>query len=101
MVLDLTPCSFWRQATDQTFAAKLRQNLVKNPHFGYDKKSPTGDFLVDHYAGDVVYNCTKFLDEVRCRSGSAALIVLTAIYSTQAATRSFSRNRVRPPILRK
>ena len=52
------------QATDHTFAAKLRQNLIKNPHFGFDKKSE-GNFTVDHYAGDVIYTCTKFLDKNR------------------------------------
>ena len=54
------------QATDMTFAAKLRANLAgKNKHFDYDKKSVTGDFIIDHYAGDVQYTCTKFLDKNR------------------------------------
>jgi hypothetical protein len=49
-----------------TFAAKLRANLAgKNKHFDFDKKSVTGDFIVDHYAGDVQYTCTKFLDKNR------------------------------------
>ena len=49
-----------------TFAAKLRANLAgKNKHFDYDKKSVTGDFIIDHYAGDVQYTCTKFLDKNR------------------------------------
>lgn len=38
---------------------------MKNPHFGYDKRSTGGDFLIDHFAGDVVYSCTKFLDKNR------------------------------------
>jgi len=53
------------KATDSTFAAKLRQNLAKNPHFGYDKRSTSTDFLVDHFAGDVVYSCNNFLDKNR------------------------------------
>ena len=38
---------------------------MKNPHFGYDKRSTGGDFLIDHFAGDVVYSCHRFLDKNR------------------------------------
>lgn len=53
------------KATDSTFAAKMRQNLTQNPHFGYDKRSMSTDFTVDHFAGDVVYSCNNFLDKNR------------------------------------
>ena len=49
-----------------TFAAKLRANLDgRNKHFTPDKKSVTGDFSIEHYAGPVPYRCTKFLDKNR------------------------------------
>ena len=49
-----------------TFAAKLRANLEgRNKHFTPDKKSVTGDFSIEHYAGPVPYRCTKFLDKNR------------------------------------
>lgn len=71
------------QATDSTFAAKLRQNLAKNPHFGYDKRSNSTDFLVDHFAGDVVYSCSNFLDKNRdtLSSGAPAQLHVTGLHT--------------------
>jgi myosin heavy subunit len=46
---------------------------MKNPHFGYDKRSTGGDFLIDHFAGDVVYSCHKFLDKNRDTLSPGAL----------------------------
>jgi hypothetical protein len=81
-----------QQATDSTFSAKLRSNLMKNPHFGYDKRSTGGDFLIDHFAGDVVYSCTKFLDKNRDTlspgaASTAAAAVLLRLLETAALLR--------------
>ncbi|KAK9810086.1 hypothetical protein WJX72_004563 [[Myrmecia] bisecta] len=51
------------KATDSTFSAKLRENLTSNKRFSYNPKVPTDDFAVEHYAGEVVYSCHKFLDK--------------------------------------
>jgi myosin heavy subunit len=51
---------------------------MKNPHFGYDKRSTGGDFLIDHFAGDVVYSCRKFLDKNRDTLSPGALALLRA-----------------------
>lgn len=54
---------------------------MKNPHFGYDKRSTGGDFLIDHFAGDVVYSCHKFLDKNRDTLSPGVLNLSTCLAS--------------------
>ena len=51
------------QGSDSSFATKLRQRQGSHPRFSYNPKVPTDDFTLHHYAGPVVYSCTKFLDK--------------------------------------
>ena len=53
------------QSTDSTFGEKLRQQLKDQACFGFDPRIPSLDFIVHHYAGDVLYSCDKFLDKNR------------------------------------
>jgi myosin heavy subunit len=53
------------QATDLTFANKLRATLSSKSHFGFERRSHAAEFIIGHYAGDVTYNCNKFLDKNR------------------------------------
>lgn len=55
----------WVQSTDSTFGEKLRQQLKEHGCFGFDPRIPSLDFIVRHYAGDVLYSCDKFLDKNR------------------------------------
>lgn len=53
------------QATDSTFCAKLRESLSRNRRFSWNTRIPKDEFMIDHYAGRVAYNCLKFLDKNR------------------------------------
>lgn len=53
------------QASDSTFCAKLRESLSKNRRFSWNTRTPKDEFVVEHYAGRVAYNCLKFLDKNR------------------------------------
>ena len=55
-------CAF-PKATDGTFAGKLASE-VKNPRFVPDKRNQMS-FAVSHYAGEVTYNATGWLDKNR------------------------------------
>ena len=55
-------CAF-PKATDGTFAGKLASE-VKNPRFAPDKRDQMS-FAVSHYAGEVTYNATGWLDKNR------------------------------------
>jgi myosin heavy subunit len=58
-------CDLCAQSTDLTFGDKLRQQLKDHACFGFDPRIPSLDFIVHHYAGDVLYSCDKFLDKNR------------------------------------
>ena len=66
-------CAVGMQATDSTFGAKLRENLHSNGRFRFDPKKPNDDFVVEHYAGPVIYSCTKFLDKNKDTLSTGAL----------------------------
>ncbi|PRW61206.1 myosin-1-like isoform X1 [Chlorella sorokiniana] len=53
------------KGSDSTFAAKLQQQQAAHPRFSYNTRAPGDDFTIQHYAGPVVYSCTKFLDKNR------------------------------------
>merc|ERR1711994_8727 len=61
--------SLFPKATDQTFAAKLHENLLDKPlgEHNFRKPSPKPDpgahFAVVHYAATVSYNLTKWLEK--------------------------------------
>merc|ERR1712045_128229 len=58
--------SLFPKATDQTFAAKLHENLLgKCPNFqkACPKPDPNAHFAVVHYAATVSYNLTGWLDK--------------------------------------
>ena len=68
-----------------TFAAKLRANLDgRNKHFTPDKKSVTGDFSIEHYAGPVPYRCAKFLDKNRDSLSTGELQQSHGVMSTSS-----------------
>ena len=48
-------------ATDMTYLEKMREKLPKHPHLLIRKDSK--EFVVKHYAGDVVYGVTGFLEK--------------------------------------
>ncbi|KAL6975368.1 hypothetical protein U1Q18_024163 [Sarracenia purpurea var. burkii] len=50
------------KATDLTFANKLKQHLIGNPHF---KGERGGAFSIRHYAGEVMYDTSGFLEKNR------------------------------------
>ncbi|XP_020095409.1 myosin-1 [Ananas comosus] len=54
--------STFPKATDLTFAKKLKQHLSGNPCF---KGESNGAFRVSHYAGEVIYNTSGFLEKNR------------------------------------
>ena len=64
------------QSTDTTFGDKLRQQLKGHACFGFDARIPSLDFIVRHYAGDVLYSCDKFLDKNRDSLSPGALNTL-------------------------
>ena len=51
------------QSTDATFGEKLRRQLRAHANFGFTPHDL--DFMVRHYAGDVTYQVSKFLDKNR------------------------------------
>jgi myosin heavy subunit len=51
-------------ATDDTLINKMHQNLVKHPNYQAPKREKT-KFLVNHYAGEVSYEITGFLEKNR------------------------------------
>merc|ERR1712073_82839 len=61
--------SLFPKATDQSFAAKLHENLLDKPlgQFNFKKPSPKPDpgahFAVVHYAATVSYNLTNWLEK--------------------------------------
>ncbi|KAG1663736.1 hypothetical protein FOA52_006105 [Chlamydomonas sp. UWO 241] len=59
-VLD-AQCKF-PKATDSTLAYKLRETLSEHAHFGFNPRKPD-DFAILHYAGEVQYSCSGFLDK--------------------------------------
>ncbi|KAJ4731501.1 Myosin-related family protein [Rhynchospora pubera] len=54
--------STFPNATDLTFATKLKQHLDSNPCFKGERGKA---FTVSHYAGEVMYNTTGFLEKNR------------------------------------
>merc|ERR1711963_369525 len=71
--MDLWPCIFmfeeeslFPKATDQTFAAKLHENLLgkcENFQRANPKPDPNAHFAVIHYAATVSYNLTGWLEK--------------------------------------
>ena len=55
--------SIMPQATDETLLAKMAKELAFHKHFATDMR--TGTFTLRHYAGDVVYSPSGFLDKNR------------------------------------
>lgn len=53
--------------TDATFLADLDKAFMKNPHYASfecnDKSCPRDSFVVKHYAGDVTYASSGFMDK--------------------------------------
>ena len=55
-------CNFPR-STDQSFSDTIRER-VRTPRFAF-KPGSHKEFLIQHYAGPVTYDCTGFLDKNR------------------------------------
>eukprot|EP01133_Synstelium_polycarpum_P014572 gene14572-17226_t len=56
------------KSTDQSFLQQLQKTFEKNPHFQTyqstrDRSIPDNCFRLKHYAGDVTYDVTAFLDK--------------------------------------
>ncbi|KAK3040310.1 hypothetical protein RJ639_028225 [Escallonia herrerae] len=66
------------KATDMTFASKLRQHLNANPCF---KGERGGAFSVCHYAGEVLYETSGFLEKNRDPLHSNTLQLLSSCSS--------------------
>lgn len=55
-------CNF-PKSTDQSFSDTLRER-IRTARFRY-RPGPHKDFVIEHYAGPVTYDCTGFLDKNR------------------------------------
>jgi myosin V len=71
-------CNFPR-STDNSFCNTIRER-VKSARFSY-KPGPHIDFIIEHYAGPVTYDCAGFLDKNRDTVSVDIVSALTATSS--------------------
>lgn len=72
-------CNFPR-STDESFCNTIRER-VKSERFGY-KPGPHIDFIIDHYAGPVTYDCSGFLDKNR---DTVSVDIVSALAATSSS----------------
>ena len=72
-------CNF-PKSTDQSFSDTIRERIRTN-RFAY-KPGPHKDFIIDHYAGPVTYDCSGFLDKNR---DTISIDLATALETSGAA----------------
>lgn len=72
-------CNFPR-STDESFCNTIRER-VKSERFSY-KPGPQIDFVIDHYAGPVTYDCAGFLDKNR---DTVSVDIVSALSATSSS----------------
>jgi myosin V len=71
-------CNFPR-STDESFCNTIRER-VRSERFSY-KPGPQIDFVIDHYAGPVTYDCAGFLDKNR---DTVSVDIVSALAATSS-----------------
>jgi myosin heavy subunit len=72
-------CNF-PKSTDQSFSDTIRER-IRTARFSY-KPGPHKDFVIEHYAGPVTYDCEGFLDKNR---DTISVDLLSALKVSSAA----------------
>eukprot|EP00644_Phytophthora_capsici_P004676 jgi/Phyca11/506416/fgenesh2_kg.PHYCAscaffold_19_\ len=89
------------QATDNTFVSKVLDACSDHPSIEKNRINPL-EFTIHHYAGDVTYNGTGFLeknkdtlptDMVQLLSGSSSAVISGIFTPTQKGTKRNSRGK--------
>jgi hypothetical protein len=71
-------CNF-PKSTDQSFSDTIRER-IRTPRFRY-RPGPHKEFVIEHYAGPVTYDCSGFLDKNR---DSISVDLVKALHTSSA-----------------
>ncbi|XP_048250149.1 myosin-IIIb-like isoform X2 [Haliotis rufescens] len=70
--------SMFPKATDQTYVEKITSHFKKNQYFGASQQTRSVNFSVNHYAGKVEYDATRWLEKNRDTLPSGIMEILTS-----------------------